>query len=313
MADFEIFADSAANIPDEMRSARNIQTISYYCTIDGKEVPCVEDGAKYSEIAKEFYAKMRENADVKTSLIVEERFVEALSPALESGKDALLFTISSGISGSYNQALAAKKTLEERYPARKVYVLDSANASLGEGLLVLKAANLRDMGESAETCSEWVKHNAYKMNSYFTVDDLKYLRKGGRISRTLAIAGSLLNIKPILRADGGANAKISFFGKARGRKKSISAIIEAFDQYAIRPEGQTVGIAHADCEEEALELAKTLKEHGAGDVIVEYYDICSGTHVGPGTIALFFLGKDRKNDSAQTEPAPRGKTVTHHA
>ncbi len=311
MADFVIYADSSSNIPDELRISRDIRIVSYYCTVDGKELPCAEQGGNYSETAKEYYRKMRENADVKTSLIVESRFVEALTPALEQNQDVLLFTIASGISGTYQQALAAKKTLEKQFPKRKVYVLDSANASLGEGLLVLKAADLRDMGESAETCSEWVKRNAYKMNSYFTVEDLKYLRKGGRISRTLAIAGSLLNIKPLLRADGSTNAKISFFGKARGRKKSVSALVEAFDKHAVRPEGQTVGIAHADCEEEALELAATIKEHGARDVIVEYYDICSGTHVGPGTLALFFMGKDRKNEAPQAEAAPQGKTVPH--
>lgn len=310
MADFDIFVDSSANIPDNLRD--NIRVIPYICTIDGEEFSCTED-ANFSELAKEFYHKMRENADVKTSLIVEERFVEALTPTLEAGKDALLITIASGISGTYNQALNAKKTLESRFPKQKVFVLDSANASLGEGLLALKAADLRAMGESAEACAEWINRNAYKMNSFLTVDDLKYLRKGGRISRTLAIAGTLLNIKPLLRADGGTPAKISAFGKVRGRKKAISSLVEAFDKYVVRPETQTIAIAHADCEEDALELARILKEHGASDVIVEYYDLCSGIHVGPGTLALFFMGKDRKSESLASAVVPHGKTVTTNA
>lgn len=310
MADFEIFVDSSANIPDNLRD--KIKVIPYVCTIDGKEFTCTED-ADFSETAKKFYQKMRENADVKTSLIVEERFVEELTPTLETGKDVLLFIISSGVSGTYNQALNAKKTLEQRFPNQKVYVLDSANASLGEGLLALKAADLRAMGESAETCAEWVTRNAYKMNSYLTVDDLKYLRKTGRISKTLAIAGTLLNIKPILRADGSSSAKIVGYGKVRGRKKAIASLVEAFDKHVVHPESQTIAIAHADCEEDALELARILKEHGARDIIVEYYDLCTGIHVGPGTLALFFMGKDRKSESPLTALQPHGKTVTTKA
>ena len=313
MNDFEIYVDSSANIPDDLRKKHGIRVIPYICTINGREISCIDDTRSYSETAKTFYEAMRNNADVKSSLIVEARFAEALTPVLEEGKDVILFTIASGISGTYQQALAAQKGLEKQFPERKVYVVDSANASLGEGLLALKAADLRDMGESAEACAEWAKQNAYKMNSVFTVDDLKYLRKGGRISRTLAIAGSLLNIKPLLRADGGANAKIAFFGKARGRKKAVSAIVEAFDKYVIRPESQTIAIAHADCEEEALALAETLKEHGARDVIVEYYDICTGIHVGPGTLALFFMGKDRKTEFALPEAKSHGKAVPHKA
>ena len=298
MYDFEIFADSASNIPDHLREERGIHVVPYICTIDGNEFSCIQEGVKYEDIAKEFYARMRAGADVKSSLIVEERFVSALSPVLEAGKDAVLITISSQISGTYQQAVAAKKTLETQFPARKVYVLDSKNAGLAEGLLTLKVADLRDMGQSAKACAEWWDDNVFCMNSYFTVDDLKYLRKGGRISRTLAFAGSLLNIKPLLKGD--ANAKIAFCGKSRGRKKALAAIVEAFDKHVIRPESQTIAIAHADCEAEAMELAETLKAHGASDVIVEYYDLCTGIHVGPGTIALFFFGTDRRTNA----PAP---------
>jgi DegV family protein with EDD domain len=309
MKDFEIFVDSAANIPDEIRSQRGIHVIPYVCTVNGEEFSCIQEGKNYRDVAKAFYDKMRADADVKSSLIVEARIVEALTPVLEAGKDALLFTIASGVSGTYHQAVAAQKTLEKKFPKRKVYVLDSANASMGEGLLAIKAADLRDLGETAQACADWVKNNAYKMNSYFTVDDLKYLRKGGRISRTLALAGSLLNIKPLLKADGGASAKISFYGKTRGRKKALSALVEMFDKNVVRPESQTIAITHADCEEEALELAATLKEHGAGEVIVEYYDICTGIHVGPGTIALFFMGADRRADAPSHAVSPHGKAV----
>lgn len=303
---YEIFVGSSANIPEEIVNARGIRVLAYYFNVGGEERPCYRPGVPFREIAKSFYADMRAGLEAHTSLIPEARFVEELSPTLEEGKDAVLITMASGISGSYQQAVAAGKELEKRYPGRKVYVVDSANASLGQGLLAIKAADLRDMGESAEACAEWLKSNAYKMNSYVTVEDLKYLRRGGRISMAAAVAGTLLGIKPLLRADGSALPKLSVYGKARGRKKAIAALVEAFDKYVIRPESQTIAIAHADCEEEAEELAETLRQHGANDIIVEYYDLCTGSHIGPGTIALFFMGEDRRADPTrrETESAP---------
>ena len=182
-----------------------------------------------------------------------------------------------------------------------MYVLDSANASLGEGLQALKVANLRDLGESAESCAIWHRENAYRINSYFTVADLKYLKRSGRISTTLAIAGTILNIKPILKADGSDNAKIVFHSKERGRKRAISAIANLFKERAISPENNTVAIAHAGCEQDALALAELVKEAGAKDVIIECYDLCSVSHVGPGTLALFFYGADRKAPATKAQ------------
>lgn len=303
MNKFEIFTDSSANLPDEIMQSRNIHVIPYMLNVDGVDVPCLEEGTPYRETARRFYDKMRAGADIKTSLISQDRITEALTPALKEEKDIIFVTIASGISGTYSQAQYARKDLLKTFPKRKIYIIDSSNASLGEGLLVMKIADLRDMGESAESCYEWGVNNAYKINSYFTVEDLKYLRKGGRISRTLAFAGSLLNIKPLLKADGSKPAKITFFSKTRGRKKALLSLVEYFDSQVVLPEGQTVGIAHADCEEEANELAEVLKEHGAHDVVVEYYDLCTGTHVGPGTIAIFFFGKDRLGGTAAPETA----------
>lgn len=175
---------------------------------------------------------------------------------------------------------------------------------------MLKAADLRDMGESAETCAKWVDTNAYKLNSYLTVGDLKFLKKGGRISAAAAIAGTILNIKPIIRADGGSPAKLSFFAKERGRKKALTAILEACRQRAVNIENQTVAIAHADCEEDALYLADALKSQcGVKNIIIEYYDLCTGSHAGPGTVALFFMGKDRKTENISAQTSVAGKTA----
>lgn len=309
MGTFDIYVDSAANLPDEIRTSRDIRVIAYNYIIDGKEYPCLEEGVPFTESAKKFYGAMRAGAEAKTSLIGEERFIEAVTPSLEAGRDVVILTIASGISGTFRQAQAAQKTLSERFPDRTIAALDSANASLGEGLLAIKLADLRDMGESAESAADWLLNNAYKMNSYLTVGDLKYLRRGGRISTALAVAGTLLSIKPIIKADGGATPKLTFAGKEHGRKKAISALVKAFCENVEKPETQTIAVAHADCEEEALALAETLRGYGVRDVIIEYYDICTGAHAGPGTIAVFFMGKDRRGEAAKRAPLSFRKTV----
>ena len=294
MAEFDIYCDSGANIPYEIVTERNINVIPYSFTENGVEQSCYGHGENFHEVAKKFYAKIREGMEVKTSLISMQKIIDAVKPSLENGKDVLITFISSGISGSYNQGKEAAKELCKIYPDRKVIVIDSVNASMGEGLQVLKACDLRDMGESIETCAEWLENNKYNLNSYLTVGDLKYLKKSGRISATLAIAGTLLNIKPILKANGEDVAQIVFHSKERGRKRALQALAENFTANVVDPENQTISICHCDCEEDALTLAEMVKERGAKDIIIEYYDLCTGSHIGPGTVALFFYGKDRK-------------------
>lgn len=310
---FDIYVDSGANIPKELHHKRNIKVIPYYFRINGVEQCCYDESRDFHQQAKEFYGMMRNGAEIQTSLINAQTFYEAILPSIKAGRDVLVFTISSGISATNKQAQEAKKMLESEFPERKVFVLDSANASMGEGILALKAADLRDLGESAETAANWVTENAYKINSYVTVGDLKYLKRTGRISTTLAIAGTLLNIKPIIRADGSANAKLVFFSKEHGRKKALAALAQAYRERAIDPENQTVAICHCDSEEDANSLAELIRQIGVREIIVEDYDLCTGSHVGPGTVALFFYGKDRRGNVAPTaEKQPAGKTVPNH-
>lgn len=300
---FDIFVDSAANLTDEMISSYGIKVIPYICTVNGEERFCYEDGMPFEKTAKRFYEDMVAGADVKTSLIGEERFAEALTPTLQAGRDALLITITSSLSGTYNQAINAQKALAEKFPKNKVYVIDSANASLGEGLLAVQAAKLRDMGETCETCAKRAEENKYKINSYVTVDDLKYLKKSGRVSTVMAIAGTILNIKPMLKADGNVPARLSTFAKERGRRKSIEALANHFSENVIDPENQTVAICHCNCIEDAEKLAAMVKERGAKEVVLNYYDLCTGSHVGPGTVALFFTGKDRLAPATEAHKA----------
>lgn len=307
MNNFDIFVDSGANIPDELVKKHDIGVIPYSCTVNGEERLCYDRNLPFIETAKKYYDDMRNGADVKTSLIGTERFIEYLTPSLESGRDVVLLTISAGISGTYNQAVSAKEELEKKFPERKIYVCDTANASMGSGMLALKAADLRDMGESAESCAEWINQNAYRINSYVTVGDLKYLRKGGRVSAVTAIAGTILNIKPILYANNTSPAKLTVISKERGKKRALLAIANAYTENAENIENETVYICHADCEEDANELAALVKERGAKEVVLEYYDLCTGSHVGPGTVALFFYGKDRRAPAAATEKKSAGK------
>lgn len=294
MRNFDIYCDSGANIPLELVKKRDIKVISYTFTVNGEERRCYDSENDFDATAKKFYEEVRHGADVKTSLLSVQSIIEAITPSLEAGLDVVITFISSGISGTFNQAKQAAEELSKKYTDRKIFVCDSANASMGEGLQVLRACDLRDMGESAEACAEWIENNRYKINSYLTVGDLKYLKKSGRISATLAIAGTLLNIKPVLMADGGDNAKIVFHSKARGRRKALEALAENFSANVVEPENQTVAVCHCDCEDDARTVAELLKERGAKDIIIEYYDLCTGSHVGPGTVAIFFYGKDRQ-------------------
>lgn len=291
MRSFDIFVDSAANLPDELIKENDIKVISYTCSVDGKDMECYEDGVPFAETAKKFYSAMREGAETKTTLVNADKITTAITPSLQAGRDVLLITIAEGISGTYNQGVFAANELKEHFPDRKVLVAQSANASLGEGLVALYAAKHADLGESVDSCYQWVLDNRFNIHGVCTVDSLKYLKRGGRVSTALAIAGTILNIKPVLHGD--ENSKLTVFSNERGRKKSIAKLIETYRENVIDPENQTIAIAHADCEDEALELAAKLKELGANEIIMNYYDLCTGAHAGPGTLALFFYGKSR--------------------
>lgn len=291
MRSFDIYVDSAANLPDDLIKENDIKVISYTCSVDGKDMECYEDGVPFAETAKKFYSAMREGAETKTTLVNADKITTAITPSLQAGRDVLLITIAEGISGTYNQGVFAAKELKEHFPDRKVLVAQSANASLGEGLVALYAAKHADLGESIDACYQWVLDNRFNIHGVCTVDSLKYLKRGGRVSTALAIAGTILNIKPVLHGD--ENSKLTVFSNERGRKKSIAKLIETYKENVIDPETQTIAIAHADCEDEALELAAKLRELGAKEIIMNYYDLCTGAHAGPGTLALFFMGKSR--------------------
>lgn len=309
MRNFDIFVDSAANLPDDVLKENNIKVISYTCSLDGKEMECYEEGVPFVETAKKFYEAMRAGAETKTTLVNADKIMTAVTPSLEAGRDVLLITIAEGISGTYNQGVNAAKELKERFPDRKVLVVQSANASMGEGLVALYAAKRADMGESIDACYQWVIDNRFNIHGVCTVDSLKYLKRGGRVSTALAIAGTILNIKPVLHGD--ENSKLTVFCNERGRKKSIAKLVEEFKENVIDPENQTIAITHGDCEADALELANRVKELGAKEVIINYYDLCTGAHGGPGILAIFFFGKSRLKDATQGATKNAGAKATN--
>lgn len=291
---FRICTDSASNLTDELLDKYNIEMISYKAHYDDdKEFICYVRGRDYDASAKEYYENMRKGVNYKTSLINTQDFIAFFEQFLLKGEDVLFTCMSSGLSGTCGAAKIAAEELLEKYPDRKCIVVDSMAASLGEGLLAIKAAKLRDEENyTIEQAAEWIEDNRLKMCHIFTVDDLKYLKRGGRISGAAAAIGTVLNIKPVLKAsDIGTIVPVT---KIRGRKKTLNTLIDMVKEQITNPEEQVIALAHGDCEEEANYVADRIKEEcKVKDVIIRFYDTCTGSHVGPGTIAVFFMGEHR--------------------
>lgn len=293
---YEVFVDSAANIPAVDVKKYGINVVSFVNIVNGKSMVNFNPDLSLEEerkLGKEFYDAIRAGAEIKTSLVNTGDFVDAFEPVLKEGKDIIYFSLSKNISGTYNAALIASEDLAETYPERKVLLVDSLNASLAQGIMAIYATMLRDKGVSVEEAARVLNDAVVKMNGVFTVGDLKYLAKTGRISSATALAGNVLNVKPILR--GNKEGYIVQFRKCRGRKKSLDTLVDLVCDNIVEPEKQIIGIAHADAYEESLYVIDKIKERvQVKDVINTSYDYCTGTHVGPDTIALFFIANDRE-------------------
>lgn len=282
----QLFTDTSANLPVEIIDEYGIEVVPFSYTIDGVEyIPEREfDG-------KAFYAAMRAGSEVKTSMVNAGTFIERFKAVLDAGKDVLYIGMSGGISGTANAALMAKQELDEEYPDRKIVVIDTLAASLGEGLLVIKAAEqLRD-GAALDAIEEDIRAQVPHMCQSFTVDDLKYLKKTGRVSGAAAIIGNVLSIHPILIGD--YEGKIVVKSKVRGMKRTLDALAERYAELSLS-KTETIGIAHADNEEGKAYLVQRLRDKGlTGKCLSVCYEPVTGSHVGPGTVALFFFGTDR--------------------
>ncbi len=279
-----IMTDNAANLPPELREQYNIREICLTYTVDGKLV----DGSAPFD-GHDFYEAMRRGAEVKTSMISPAAAREAIEPALAAGDDVLFLGISGGVSGTcWGVGLVAQELAAE-YPDRRVQVLDTRGASLGEGLVVLEAAQLAQQGADMDAIVARAETLCGKMRQHFMVDDLKFLRKGGRLSGAAALAGTLLQIKPILQGD--ETGKIVVRTKERGRKKAMDTLIALYNELA-EDKSAPVGISHAAAPAEALHLTTRLRQSGCtGPILSVCHEPVTGAHVGPGMLAMYFYSE----------------------
>jgi DegV family protein with EDD domain len=281
----KLFTDTSANLPLETIKKYGIQVLAFEYTVDG----VTADYSYETDFDGErFYNSMRQGADVKTCLISMGKFIDAFEPELEQGNDVIYVGMSGGISSTASVAAISAAELQEKYPERHILAFDTLAASLGEGLFVLRAAELIEQGADFQAVSDMLFSMQPNMCQYFTVDDLKYLRKGGRISGAAAVIGSVLNIKPILQGD--EAGRIIVNNKIRGRKNALKHLAELYDQTVADRAGQ-IGISHADDIASAEHLLELLRQKGfTGDCITVMYEPVTGSHVGPGTVALFYPG-----------------------
>ncbi len=302
MYSYAIITDSASNLSDAMMDQYGIRAVSYRSTISGKDFLCYVRGRDHVRACREFYAAMRAGAEVKTTMVNMQTFLDAFEPELEAGRDVLFVGISSGLSGTCHAAELAADELRARFPGRRIEVIDSMSASLGEGLGVVEIAKMRDAGASLDAAIAYLMDTRLTMINEFTVADLKYLRRGGRISPLVALAGTLLNIKPLLAAS--REGTIVMLGKERGAKRALDALADRLARQIVDPEHQTIGIAHCDNPEGAEYLAEQIRARvNVAGIVTEYYDLCTGAHVGPGTVALFYRGSVRE----LSDPAAGGE------
>ncbi len=281
---FTILTDTSANLPKAFLRRHNIRAIPYTFMVDGRE-----PGEDFSFEGGRFYSDMRRGRVVTTSQIPPQRYMDFFRSELALGNDVLFVSMSSGISGSYNSACIAAEELREEFPERKLRLVDALGASLGEGLLVVWAVRDRKNGLSVDETADRLLERRYGMCQVFTVDDLRYLKRGGRLSNLAAAVGTVLQIKPLLKGDN--EGKIVCFDKLRGRRRAIEAMAEKFNACALPQPGQTIGIAHADCEADMNYLISLLRRFREGlDIMTVCYEPVTRSHVGPGTLALFFEG-----------------------
>ena len=276
-----IMTDNAANLPPELREQYNIRELRLTYTVDGRLI----DGSAPFD-GHDFYEAMRRGAEVKTSMISPAAARDAIEPALAAGDDVLFLGISGGVSGTCWGVGLITQELTAEYPGRRVQVLDTRGASLGEGLVVLEAAQMAQQGADMDTIIARAETLCGKMRQHFMVDDLKFLRKGGRLSGAAALAGTLLQIKPILQGD--ENGKIVVRTKERGRKKAMDTLVALYNEL-VEDKSAPVGLSHAAAPAEALHLTTLLRQSGCtGPILTVCHEPVTGAHVGPGMLAMYF-------------------------
>lgn len=287
MRDFVITVNSTVDLPREWLEERNVPVIPLKYTIDGETYTDM-----YGLSAKEFFDKLREGHVSVTSQINPGEAEEMLEPFLKEGKDILHLGFSSGLSGTLNSMKIAGAELSEKYPEAKIIIIDTLCACLGEGLLLYKALQLKEKGKTIDEIEQWVEENKLHICHDVTVDDLNHLHRGGRISKTTAVLGTLVQIKPIIHMDN--NGKLQVIGKERGRKKSLNRIVDMAVEQSKGWDNDIIMITHGDCIEDAEYVAKLVREKmGIDNILINNIGTVIGSHTGPGVVAVFCMGNKR--------------------
>lgn len=290
MKDYIILTDSSCDLPMELVKKLDVEYLGLVCNYKGKDI--IEDGG-YSLNYKTFYDSMRNGETPSTSQINVFRFTEVFKKYTKENIGILYIAFSSGLSGTYNSALLAKEEILEEYPNADISIVDSKAASLGVGALVYYACQYKSLGKSKEEIILWLEENKNSICHFFTVDDLHHLKRGGRISTTAAIVGSILNIKPLLYVDD--DGKLTMFDKVKGSKKALKVLFNQFENHIIDSKKQTIFISHGDNLKDAEYLANMIKEkYNVQNIIINNIGLAIGSHAGPGIVALFFLGSYKK-------------------
>lgn len=287
MSNYRIITDSCADFPRDMIPALDIDIVQLSLLFRGNELVDPSDAQ-----IQEMYNALRAGESASTSAVNPLGWKTAIEPVLASGKDALVLVFSSGLSTTYQSAVIAAEELAEEYPDRTVKVVDTLCASLGQGLFVWYACKKRDEGLSLEELYAWCEDHKLNLCHWFTVDDLMFLKRGGRISAATALLGTMLNIKPVLHVDD--EGHLVSVSKCRGRKAALNALVKKLETDGLPGENETVFISHGDCLEDARYVADQVKTlYGVKTVVIGYVGAVIGSHSGPGTVAFFFLGKHR--------------------
>lgn len=290
MCDFAIVTDSSCDLPAKLVEELELTVFPLTFVLNEKEYRNFPDGREMS--ARDFYTHIRAGEICTTSAVNMDTFKNGMETILKTGKDVLNIAFSSGLSNTYNAAKIACDELAVKYPERRIYAVDTLSASLGQGMLVYLAAQKKLAGESITQIRDWIEENKLHLCHWFTVDDLKHLMRGGRISPAAALLGTMLNIKPVLHVND--EGRLVSMGKVRGRRAALNALVDHMQETAVNPAGQVVFLSHGDSSEDAEYVASEVKRRmGVKDVIINEVGPVVGAHSGPGTMALFFLGSHR--------------------
>ncbi len=287
---YKIITDSCANLTDGqiIDYGTEILSLKYYVGDTGFDSYVKGKKIDFSGV----YKILREKGKITTSLANRDDCDKTILPALEDGFDVLVLAFSSGLSGTCQSIVNAAEDYKEMFPDRKIIVVDTLCASMGQGMLVHYAVELKKQGKTIEEVAAWAEENKLKVCHTFTLDDLFFLKRGGRLSGTSAVVGSLMNIKPLMHVAN--DGKLYVTGKARGRKAAMNHLIDSVGEKGIDVKNQVIFLVHGDCVEDAQFIANEVKNrYGVKDVIINCLDPVIASHAGPGTLAIFFMGNER--------------------